>query len=219
MHEIFNTNFSSPGKYMPESWRAVAACCPTGGGQEELPPAQAASPLPQPSPPPPAGTEARELSFACKGKNFKPRCVATSQWNKGTLNPSDKKHISSNYNSNNINYIVQHEEYHRASSAPLIPISGWPLPRRRCWSRCPTATRGSGAGARGMQGSIPASWGWAQLDGADTRTVGASVSMSPTHPHLPCSGTRRGAAPAHTVAIKKKIKQRVGSGRVTGALP
>lgn len=45
MHEIFNTNFSSPGKYMPGVWRAVAACSRIGDAQEELPPAQPASHL------------------------------------------------------------------------------------------------------------------------------------------------------------------------------
>lgn len=45
MHEIFNTNFSSPGKYMPEFWRAMAACSRIGDAQEELPPAQPASHL------------------------------------------------------------------------------------------------------------------------------------------------------------------------------
>lgn len=46
MHEIFNTNFSSPGKHMLEFWRAVAACSRTGHAQEERPPAQ---PAPCPS--------------------------------------------------------------------------------------------------------------------------------------------------------------------------
>lgn len=40
MHEIFNTDFSSPGKCMPGFWRAMAACSRVGDGQEELPPAQ-----------------------------------------------------------------------------------------------------------------------------------------------------------------------------------
>ena len=152
MHEIFNTNFSSPGKYMPEFWRAVAAHSHIGDARKELPGAGSACLSAQPLPSPPAATEAREPSFACEGKNFKPRCVATSQWNQGTLNPSHKKHISSNYNSVNINNILQHKDYHQASSAPLISISGWPLPPRRCRSRCPAATRGSGAGARGDAG-------------------------------------------------------------------
>lgn len=42
MHEIFNTNFSSPGKYMLEFWRAVTACSHRGNAQEERPPAQPA---------------------------------------------------------------------------------------------------------------------------------------------------------------------------------
>ena len=108
---------------MPEFWRATAGA-PTPAMPGRI--FRRVSCLwSQPLPSPPAGTAAREPSFACKGKNFKPCCVAMSQWNQGTLNPSYKKHILSDYNSININNIVQHEEYHQASSAPSISISGW----------------------------------------------------------------------------------------------
>lgn len=101
-----------------------------------------ACPLSQPLPSPPAGTEAREPSLACKSKNCKLRHVAKSQWNQGTLNPSYKNHVSSNYNSVNINSIFQHEKSHQASSAPLISTAGRPLPPAGRWSpRTPTPAR------------------------------------------------------------------------------
>lgn len=79
MHEIFHTNFPSPGKCTLQFWRAVAVCPHEGDAQEDVP---------WPSPllvsafaVSSCRTEAQEPSFACKGNNLKPRCVATSQWN------------------------------------------------------------------------------------------------------------------------------------------